>query len=603
MILGNLRNIHQIAFGWTLAMIEKPRMAFKALFECLRYVFGVYIVRVSMAVSNWLAPVFLMGFSVLMLGRTSQGACPNNWIHLEGSCYKFFYYDMTWHAAKSNCEALGSNLVVINSQAEQQAIGTSFGSHPDPFIGLHRDHYNSPWLWVDGSSPNYTNWEQGEPKNYGSYGGTIVLMRNYPPYGWRVPRAYYQPSICETDFIDECAVSNGGNCSHKCVNTAEGYKCECPDPGLVLSMDNKTCEDTDECAVSNGGCSHSCVNTFGGYKCECPVHWTLTSLDNKTCEASGVDVQCNSNNMTIVISKSLLRGIDGEHLRLLDTTCKAEETSAHFSLTTPLTGCNTTRRHSPTALVYSNTVLEISVSGNVTRVREIEIQFSCSYSNHGVVSSFGWEPSNRKLVISDEGKGNFTLFLNMFSNGSFVNSYTMNDFPVAVELRALLFFEVSVTSSDKQLSIVADRCYATPTRDRKNPLKYEFITQGCPSDLTVEYYSAPSVSAQRFSLEAFRFIADYPFVFVHCHVTVCNATDPDSECVMNCPSSGLARRSVDDHVNDVYSLVQGPLYLVRGKQEETRENGLESSGSSPTFFVALFMTCVACLVENLRDFP
>ncbi|XP_078343446.1 ZP domain-containing protein-like [Oculina patagonica] len=308
--------------------------------------------------------------------------------------------------------------------------------------------------------------------------------------------------------------------------------------------------------------------------------------------------------MTIIIPKSLLHGLDREHLRLLDTTCKAEETSAHFSLTTPLTGCKTTRRHLPTAIVYSNTVLEISVSDAVAiaRVRKIEIQFSCSYSKYGVVSSFGWLPSNKKFVLSDEGKGNFTLSLDMFSNKSFVKPYTENDFPVVVELGTLLFFEVSVTSSDKQLSIISDRCYATPTRNRENPSKYELITNGCPSDVTVKYHLAPSVSAQRFSLEAFRFISDHPFVFVHCHVIVCNATDPDSQCAKNCPSRDPVRRSVDDHVTDVYSLVQGPLYLVQGKQVETHENGLDNSGSCPTFFLAMFVMCVACLAENLRGF-
>ena len=40
---------------------------------------------------------------------------------------------------------------------------------------------------------------------------------------------------------DECALSNGG-CSHKCVNTAGGYKCECTDPELSLASDNKTCQ-------------------------------------------------------------------------------------------------------------------------------------------------------------------------------------------------------------------------------------------------------------------------------------------------------------------------------------------------------------------------
>ena len=39
---------------------------------------------------------------------------------------------------------------------------------------------------------------------------------------------------------DECSVSNGG-CSHKCVNTAGRYKCECPDPELSLALDNMTC--------------------------------------------------------------------------------------------------------------------------------------------------------------------------------------------------------------------------------------------------------------------------------------------------------------------------------------------------------------------------
>ena len=122
--------------------------------------------------------------------------------------------------------------------------------------------------------------------------------------------------------------------------------------------------------------------------------------------APGVVVQCNSNNMTIMVPKSLLRGIDREHLRLLDTKCKATERSAYFSLATLLTECNTTRRHSASTIVYSNTVLEIPVAAEdvITRVRELEIQFSCAYSKHAAVSSVGWKPNNRKLVFSDEGK-------------------------------------------------------------------------------------------------------------------------------------------------------------------------------------------------------
>ena len=195
---------------------------------------------------------------------------------------------------------------------------------------------------------------------------------------------------------------------------------------------------------------------------------------------SGVHVHCNSNNMTITIPKSLVRGLDREHLRLLDTTCRATETKSHFLLTTPLTGCNTTRRHTASTMVYSNAVLEIPVAPKdvITHVREIEINFSCFYSKYGVVSSVGWKPYNRKLVFSDEGQGNFSLSLNLFPDKRFVSPYTANDFPVAVVLRKILFFEVSVTSSDKQLSIIADRCFATPSQNRNNSWKYEFITKG-----------------------------------------------------------------------------------------------------------------------------
>ena len=148
-------------------------------------------------------------------------------------------------------------------------------------------------------------------------------------------------------------------------------------------------------------------------------------------QAPGVMVQCKSENMTITIPKSLLLGMDREHLRLLDTSCKATETSTHFSLTTPLTGCNTTSRHTPTAIVYSNAVLEIPVAaqGVVTRVREIEIKFQCFYSKYGVVSSFGWKPSDKKLVFSDKMKGNFTLSLDMFPDKTFESPYLRNDFP------------------------------------------------------------------------------------------------------------------------------------------------------------------------------
>ena len=106
----------------------------------------------------------------------------------------------------------------------------------------------------------------------------------------------------------------------------------------------------------------------------------------------------------------------------------------------------------------------------------------------------------------------------------------------------------------------------------------DFAFNRCPNDNTVRYHATPSVSAQRFSLEAFKFIADHPFVFVHCHVIVCNGTDPGSKCSKKCPSNGRGRREASDRMPDVYSLSQGPVHLARQRRAEKSANALNKSG-------------------------
>ena len=138
--------------------------------------------------------VNLLSFNVL-------GVCPNNWIHLQGSCYKFFSKAVNWNTAKSACETLGSKLVVINSQAEQQALGSKIPGGQLTWIGLYRDPKDkSRWLWVDGTRPTYTYWKTGEPNNYGSREECVHMNSNV--YGWKwndnICTAKSYPYICET---------------------------------------------------------------------------------------------------------------------------------------------------------------------------------------------------------------------------------------------------------------------------------------------------------------------------------------------------------------------------------------------------------------------
>ena len=131
---------------------------------------------------------------------------------------------------------------------------------------------------------------------------------------------------------------------------------------------------------------------------------------------SGALVECRQNDMSITLPKALLLGLNREHVTLRDFNCVATETNTFYTLTTTLTGCGTTARHRKGAVVYSNTVLEIPVADDaiITRVREIEIPFSCYYKNSGDATAVGVRPDTRKLVFDEDGKGNFTVALDMF---------------------------------------------------------------------------------------------------------------------------------------------------------------------------------------------
>ena len=64
---------------------------------------------------------------------------------------------------------------------------------------------------------------------------------------------------------DECKKNNGG-CDQLCVDTADGFFCDCK-PGFKMSGNN-TCEDIDECLIL-GSCSQNCQNFIGSHTCSC----------------------------------------------------------------------------------------------------------------------------------------------------------------------------------------------------------------------------------------------------------------------------------------------------------------------------------------------
>lgn len=100
-------------------------------------------------------------------------------------------------------------------------------------------------------------------------------------------------------------------------------------------------------------------------------------------------------------------------------------------------------------------------------------------------------------------------------------------------------------------------------------------------DRTVKFYKG-SYNVQRYSFRAFQFIAKgRQFVYIHCHLIVCNASNTASRCSQGCLSSfGRLRRSVGSTTE--VDLTQGPIIM------ENRPNALGQKSVGKLYYLSTF---------------
>lgn len=88
---------------------------------------------------------------------------------------------------------------------------------------------------------------------------------------------------CDDGADEETACSTSScpalSCEYKCGPSLTGGQCTCP-TGKMLSNDNKTCSDLDEC-MEWGYCDQLCTNSDGSYTCHCAPGYTL--VDKSHC--------------------------------------------------------------------------------------------------------------------------------------------------------------------------------------------------------------------------------------------------------------------------------------------------------------------------------
>ncbi|XP_029603574.1 C-type lectin domain family 4 member E [Salmo trutta] len=91
--------------------------------------------------------------------------CLKDWKKFESSWYFLSTETKTWGESKDDCLERGADLVIINSDKEQEFL---FNPNKGFWIGLTDTVTEGTWKWVDGNpltTPKY--WGSGQPNGGG----------------------------------------------------------------------------------------------------------------------------------------------------------------------------------------------------------------------------------------------------------------------------------------------------------------------------------------------------------------------------------------------------------------------------------------------------
>ncbi|XP_031141193.1 CD209 antigen-like protein E [Sander lucioperca] len=108
--------------------------------------------------------------------RTNLETAQERWEYFNGSFYYISSIEKTWQESRDDCLQKGADLVIINSQ-EEQDFTTKFDKRL--WIGLTDSETEGTWKWVDGTPLTKSYWDSGEPND--ENGEDCVEIRYFDP--------------------------------------------------------------------------------------------------------------------------------------------------------------------------------------------------------------------------------------------------------------------------------------------------------------------------------------------------------------------------------------------------------------------------------------
>ncbi|CAM9994962.1 unnamed protein product, partial [Heterosigma akashiwo] len=118
---------------------------------------------------------------------------------IDGACYYYNEDSLSRDDAQTACEALGGMLASIDSSdVDSEVLDLTGGM--TVWIGLNDESTEGTYMWADGTSVSYTNWNSGEPNDYGDSEDCVEMTSSG---GWNDNScSNTQASVCEIPTTD-----------------------------------------------------------------------------------------------------------------------------------------------------------------------------------------------------------------------------------------------------------------------------------------------------------------------------------------------------------------------------------------------------------------
>uniref|UniRef100_A0A3Q2C9I4 Zona pellucida protein AX 1 n=1 Tax=Cyprinodon variegatus TaxID=28743 RepID=A0A3Q2C9I4_CYPVA len=287
------------------------------------------------------------------------------------------------------------------------------------------------------------------------------------------------------------------------------------------------------------------------------TNWILSDLF-LACYFPLMTTRCYPNGTisALAVKVESVPNLNPSWLTLKDQSCSPVFSNDHFAqFIFSADSCGTTRTFFDHYMLYENEIgLYYHGKRGAAHTSPVDPEYKQTVSCYYVVNDTQTIAFNTKSRLyepkAEIGSGQMSIQMRQATDSSYENFYKAEDYPVEKYLREPLYFEVELAlSTDPNLELILDNCWATLQEERTSLPSWDIIVNGCAYSgdnyATVfhtvsmdERVSFPS-HYKRFSMKMFAFIQEDKVlkheVYVHCDLVICDTNSPmEAICQRQC---------------------------------------------------------------------